>query len=75
MTALWWLGNALLAFVALPLVLAEAVRVIRSLAVVTDAARDIAGSVQSVAGAVPGVVTTVTGIASGCRRLEQSVAR
>lgn len=69
---LWWLGNALL-LVALPLVLAEAVRIIRSLDVVTGAARDIAASVGSVADTVPGVMAGLSGIASGCRRLERSV--
>ena len=71
--SLWWVGNALLAFVALPLVLAEARRIIRSLNVVSGAARDIATSVKSVSGSVPAVVTTVSGIASGCRRLESSL--
>ena len=70
MMLLWWVGNALLALVALPLVLAEAIRIIRSLGVVTGAARDIAASVQSVSKEVPGVMTAVSGIASGCRELE-----
>ena len=71
---LWWVGNALLLFVALPLVLAEAARIIRSLNVVTGAARDIASSVRSVSGSVPAVMTTVSGIATGCRDLEAAVA-
>ena len=71
---LWWVGNALLAFVALPLVLREAFRIIRSLTVVTGAARDIASSVGSVSDAVPGVVRTVAGVAAGCARLERAVS-
>ena len=70
---LWWVGNAVLAFVALPLVLSEAFRIIRSLQVVTAAAGDIATSVQSVAGSVPAVATTVSGIASGCGDLERAL--
>ena len=70
---LWWVGNALLVLVALPLVLAEAFRIIRSLNVVTASARDIAGSVRSVSSSVPTVMTTVSGIASGCRDLERAV--
>lgn len=66
---LWWVGNALLAFVALPVVVLEASRIIRSLAAVKVAARDIAGSVQSIGGAVPPVMTTIGGIAGRCERL------
>jgi hypothetical protein len=66
---LWWVGNALLAFVALPVVVLEASRIIRSLAAVKAAARDIAGSVQSIGGSVPAVMTTVGGIAGRCERL------
>jgi hypothetical protein len=72
---LWWVGNALLALVALPIVLIEAFRIIRSLNVVTGAARDIASSVQSVARTVPAVATTVSGIASGCGALELASRR
>jgi hypothetical protein len=67
---LWQVGNAVLACVALPLVLVEAFRIMRSLKVVTGAARDIATSVQSVARSVPTVATTVTEIASDCGELE-----
>jgi hypothetical protein len=66
---LWWAGNALLAFVALPVVLVEASRIIRSLAAVKAAARDIAGSVQSVGGSLPPVMTTLGGIAGRCEQL------
>jgi hypothetical protein len=66
---LWWLGNALLALVALPLVVMEAARIIRSLAAVKAAARDIAGSVQSVGGSVPPVMATLGGIAGRCEQL------
>lgn len=65
----WWVGNAVLAFVALPIVLLEASRIIRSLAAVKSAARDIAGSVQSVGGSVPPVMATVGGIAGRCEQL------
>ena len=66
---LWWLGNALLAL-ALPVVLLEAFRIIRSLDVVRAAARDIAGSVHTVSGTVPGAMTTLSRIAGSCRQLE-----
>jgi hypothetical protein len=66
---LWWVGNALLAFVALPVVLVEALRIIRSLAAVKSAAPDIAGSVQSVGASVPPVMTTLGGIAGRCEQL------
>ncbi len=69
----WWVANAVLAFVALPVVLVEALRIIRSLTVVTTAARDIAASAQSVAAAVPTVATTVSAIAAGCGQLESAV--
>lgn len=66
---LWWVGNALLAFVALPVVVLEASKIIRSLAAVKAAARDIAGSVHSIGGSVPPVMATVGGIAGRCERL------
>lgn len=66
---LWWVGNALLAFVALPMVLVEAFRIIRSLSAVTSAARQIAGSVDSVSASVPPVMTTLGGIAGKLGRI------
>ena len=66
---LWWVGNALLAFVALPIVVLEASRIIRSLAAVKVAARDIAGSVQSIGGSVPPVMAAVGGVAGRCEQL------
>ena len=66
---LWWAGNALLAL-ALPIVLAEAFGIIRSLSGVTAAARDIAGSTKALSQAVPPVTGTLVGIAEGCRALE-----
>jgi hypothetical protein len=66
---LWWVGNAVLAFVALPIVLMVAFRIIGSLSAVTAAARDISASVQSVAGSVPPVMTTLDGIAGRLRSL------
>lgn len=71
---LWWVGNALLVL-ALPIVLVEAFRIIRSLSVVTGAARDIAGSVQAVARTVPPTMSTVGTIAQRCQNLESAVAR
>lgn len=71
---LWWVGNALLAL-ALPIVLIEAFRIIRSLAVVTGAARDIAGSVQRVADAAPPTMDALAGIARRCHDLESAVVR
>jgi hypothetical protein len=68
----WWVGNALLAFVALPIVLVEALRIIRSLAAVKAAARDIAGSVHSVGASVPPVMTTLGGIAGRCEHLARA---
>jgi hypothetical protein len=70
----WWVGNAVLACVALPLVLVVAFRIIRSLHAVTTATRAIAGSVRSVSGSVPPVMTSMAGIAAGARRLEATVA-
>ena len=72
---LWWLANAVLALVALPIVLLEAFKIIRSLTAVTTAARDIESSVHAVASAVPPVMTTVSGIAGRCQRLETAVHR
>jgi hypothetical protein len=69
---LWWVGNTLL-LLALPVVLVEAFRIIRSLSVVTGAARDIAGSVQAVSRTVPPVVGSLGGIAGRCRDLESVV--
>ena len=66
---LWWVGNALLAVVALPLVLVHAFRIIRSLSAVTVAASDIAGSVDAVAGTVPPVMTTLGAVGAKLRRL------
>lgn len=66
---LWWLGNALLAFVALPIVLVEAFRIIRSLTAVKAAAVDIAGSVRSVGASVPPVMSTLDAIAGRCQQL------
>ncbi len=71
---LWWVGNALLAFVALPIVVLEASRIIRSLTAVKAAAREIAGSVRSVGASVPPVMTAVGGIAGRCERLARGGA-
>ena len=70
---LWWIGNALLV-AALPIVLMEAIRIIRSLAAVKAAARDIAGSVKTVSGSVPGVVTAMSTIAVRCEQLGAAFA-
>jgi hypothetical protein len=72
---LWWVGNAILAFAALPIALALAFRIIRSLHAVTIAARDIAGSVDAVSAAVPPVMTTLSTVAGQCRRLESAVSQ
>ena len=66
---LWWVGNALLAAVALPLVVIEAWRIIRSLAAVKAATCDIAGSVHSVGRSVPPVMTALGGIAGRAEQL------
>ena len=66
------MANVLLAFVALPIVLREAFRIIRSLAAVKAAARDIAGSVHAVGGSVSPVMTTLGGIAGRCEQLARS---
>lgn len=70
---LWWVGNGLLVL-ALPVVLAEAFRIIRSLSVITGAARDIAASVQAVSRNVPPVVASVASVADQCHRLEAAVS-
>jgi hypothetical protein len=71
---LWWVANAVLGLVALPIVLLEAFRIIRSLSAVTAAASGIEQSVQAVAGSVPPVMTTLSGIAGKCERLEAASA-
>lgn len=71
---LWWAANAVLALVALPLVLLEALKIIRSLSAVTNAAAGIEHSVQAVAGSVPPVMAALSGIAGKCERLEEAVA-
>ena len=70
---LWWVGNALIAL-ALPVVLVEAGRIIRSLGAVKAAARDIAGSVDVVGATVPPTTSTLSRIAERCRRLAGAVA-
>ena len=70
---LWWVGNALLALVALPI--AARCRVPASsgrFAPFSTRSRplDIAGSVESVSATVPPVVTTLSTVAAQCRRLE-----
>jgi hypothetical protein len=72
---LWWAANAVLALVALPLVLVEALRIIRSLGAVTAAAQGIEQSAGAVATSVPPVMTTLSGIAGKCQRLETAVTR
>ncbi len=72
---LWWAANAVLAFVALPIALALAFRIIGALRAVNAAARDIAGSVESVSASVPPVVTTLSTVAGQCRRLESAVSQ
>ena len=69
---LWWVGNALL-LLALPVVLFEAAKIIRSLNTVKAAARDIAGSVASVSATVPPTMSALSGIATRCRQLEAAV--
>jgi hypothetical protein len=66
---LWWVGNAVLAFVALPVVMMAALRIIRSLVAVKAATRDIAVSVRSVGGSVAPVMASVGGIAGRCEQL------
>lgn len=68
-TALWWIGNAVVALVALPLVLVKSVRVIRSLAVVRGAAVDIATSSETISSTTAPVVASVARIADRCREL------
>lgn len=68
-TLLWWIANAALAFVALPVVLVKSVRIIRSLAIVKAAALDIAGSSEAISSTVVPVMASVDRIARGCREL------
>ena len=65
---LWWAGNALL-LLALPVVLFEASKIIRSLQVVRGAARDIATSVHTVGATVPPAMAVLDRIAGRCRQL------
>jgi hypothetical protein len=71
---LWWVGNLVLVL-ALPIVLVEAFRIIRSLSIVRGAAQDIAGSLQTVSRTVPPVMGTLAGIAGRCRDLDTAVVR
>lgn len=71
-TALWWIGNAVLAFVALPVLLVRAVRIIRSLAVVNGAVVGIAASSETIASTVPPVIASVGRIADRCRDLRDA---
>lgn len=73
-TALWWIGNAVLAFVALPVLLVKCVRIIRSLAVIKNAALDIAASSETISSTVPPVIATVGRIADACHRLSDVTA-
>ena len=73
-TTLWWVANAVLACVALPIVLVKAVRVIRSLAVVKAAALDIAASSEAIASTVPPVMASVRRISVACRDLRDATA-
>lgn len=68
-TLLWWVGNAVLAFVALPLVLAKSLRIIRSLGIVKAAALDIAASAETISSTAVPVMASVDRIARGCRQL------
>lgn len=72
--ALWWAGNLAVALVALPLLVVEAGRIMRSLRTVTAAAGDIAGSVESVAASVPPVTASLATVAAHCRRLEPAAS-
>ena len=67
---LWWVANALLVL-ALPVVLAEASKIMRSLATTRAAARDIAASLRSVSATAPPTMTTLSAVAELCRRLER----
>lgn len=58
---------------ALPVVLVTAFGIIRSLSVVTGAARDIAGSVDTVSSTVPPVMGALAGIADRCAALKTAV--
>ncbi len=69
---LWRVGNALLAL-ALPVVLAEAFKIVRSLAAIRVAACDIARSVGSVSATVRPTMATLSAVAVLCRRLEEEV--
>lgn len=68
-TVLWWVGNAVLAFVALPLVVATSFRIIRSLGIVKAAALDIAASAEAISSTAVPVMASVDRIARGCREL------
>lgn len=66
---LWWIGLAVVVVAVLPAVLWLAARIIRSLAVIEGAARDIRSSLQAVAGGVPPAMAGLGEVASRCERL------
>ena len=68
-TALWWAGNAVLAFVAIPAVLVASARTIRSLRVVKAAALDIAVSAEAISSSVPVAVDEVAAVSGAYGRL------
>ena len=72
-TALWWAGNAVLAFVALPAVLVASARIIGSLRVVKSAAFDIANSAEAISSSVPAAMAEVARVADACGELEAGV--
>ena len=73
-TALWWIGNAVVALVVLPLVAFLALRIIRALAVTYRAAADIRASLAEVAGGIPPAVGALASVATRCERLGERAA-
>lgn len=74
-TVLWWAGNAAVVVVVVPAVALLAVRILRALALVEAAARDIRQSVASVAAGSPALGDTLAGVAAACERRPQPAAR
>lgn len=70
-TMLWWTGNALVLVLVVPAVALLAGRILRALAVVEGAARDVRSSLAAVAADAPQAIETMTDIALGVERMPQ----
>lgn len=80
--ALWWIGNAVLLFVVLPVVIALLNRVLAAVERIRDAADDIlaggarlAGQLEPVPAALAVTASTIEEVSAGATRYAGSVAK